>query len=106
MVSTPNHFPKGGETFPPFALRVRDPAYRQAGALGRRPKGNEGGLDNVFQRAKLLQKNKFGYWLLIFWLLFGYWPACAKPRPAGRRQVLGFWLLHDLITHHDSPFTI
>jgi len=46
--------PKGGETFPPFALRVRDPAYRQAGALGRRPKGDEGGLNNFFQRTKVL----------------------------------------------------
>ena len=25
--------------------------------------------------------------------LFGIWPACAKPRPAGRTQVLGIWCL-------------
>jgi len=28
----------------------------------------------------------FGYWSL-----FGIWPACAKLRLAGRRQVLGIW---------------
>jgi hypothetical protein len=32
----------------------------------------------------------FGYWSL-----FGIWPACAKPRLAGRRQVLGIWCFVD-----------
>jgi len=34
-------------------------------------------------------------WLLVIDILVIIWLL-----------VLGFWLLHDLITHHDSPFTI
>jgi predicted CoA-binding protein len=31
-----------------------------------------------------------------YWDLFVIWPACAKPRHAGRRQVLGIWCLISL----------
>jgi len=41
----------------------------------------------------------FGYWKFGYWLLFGDWPACAKPRlqkscggqALRQRQVLEIW---------------
>jgi hypothetical protein len=33
----------------------------------------------------------FEFWRLRFSSLFNDWPACAKPRLAGRRQVFGIW---------------
>ena len=92
----PNPLPPSG----PEAL----PGWRPGERVGHSsPQQSWGVFWNIFINSKLqsqmIETISFDFLNFGHWNLFGIWPACAKPRHAGRRQVLGIWCLTDTLYH-------
>ena len=56
-------------------------------------------LINSKLQSQMIGTISFDFLNFVHWNLFGIWPACAKPRHAGRRQVLGIGCLTDTLYH-------